>query len=102
MSTTKHYLKGDKICKVKFKISAEFTHSAQSLQLAGDFNAWNTETHPMKPLKDGSFTISLNLPTAQTYQFRYLADGVRWITDPEADGIAESPYSDAKNAVLIL
>ena len=54
----------------------------------------------MRKQKDGSFTITLDLPTDREYQFRYLIDGEIWISDPEADKYAFSPFGDCENSVV--
>ena len=38
----------------------EWAPSADAMHLVGDFNSWNTKSHPMKPLKGGVWEIHLN------------------------------------------
>jgi len=102
MSTTKQYLKGNTSCKVRFKVTGSMVDDAATCSIVGDFNNWDAEANPMKKLKDGSFSAALNLDAPATYQFRYLVNGNQWITDAEADGVAEGPYPDAQNAVINL
>ena len=46
--------------KVTFNLDA--THTKEVL-IAGDFNDWNPEKHPMKQKEDGSWQKSLMLPS---------------------------------------
>ncbi|MCW5881259.1 MAG: isoamylase early set domain-containing protein, partial [Anaerolineae bacterium] len=78
--------------KVEFELPA---NGAQSAAVVGDFNAWQPDALPMKlRKKDGVFSASTTLEAGQTYQFRYLVDGQGWVTDPEADGVAMSPFGE--------
>ncbi len=86
----KSYSKTGKKCRVTFKLSAEI--EAETAVLCGDFNEWNQESHPMKQLKDGSFSVTISVPSNQTYRFRYLLDGERWENDWEADAYAPNEH----------
>jgi 1,4-alpha-glucan branching enzyme len=80
-------LKGSKAKKVNFVLKAP--HASQ-VHLAGEFNDWNTMTHPMKKDKSGVWKISLNLlPGA--YQYRFFADG-GWQGDPESKECVPNPF----------
>ncbi len=102
MSIKKQYLKTKPICKVTFKVDKVLANGAGKMNLVGDFNKWKENANEMKALKDGSFTITLDLETGGEYQFRYLADGSNWINEPEADTSAPSGFGDAENAVVVL
>lgn len=102
MSIKKQFLKSKAVCKVSFKISKEQAANASEIAIVGDFNKWNPEIEIMKPLKDGSFSHTLELATGAEYQFRYLADKKTWLDEEEADHFAETAFSDAKNAVIVL
>lgn len=45
----------------------------------------------MKRLKNGGFSLTLNLETDQEYEFQYLLDGFLWLNEPDADGIVPIP-----------
>jgi hypothetical protein len=51
----------------------------------------------MKKMKNGSFTITLDLEPGREYQFRYLIDDVVWENDWNADKYTKSPYGDSDN-----
>lgn len=79
----KNYTKSGEKCRVTFKLPAEV--GADTAALCGEFNNWDPNANPMKKLKDGSFSTTVSLDTAQNYRFRYLLDGERWENDWEAD-----------------
>jgi 1,4-alpha-glucan branching enzyme len=86
----KNYSKTGKFCRVTFKLLAEV--NAQAAALCGDFNNWATDTHLMKRLKDGSFSITVSIISGRSYRFRYLLDGERWENDWEADAYTPNEY----------
>ena len=100
MSLKKQYLKSKPICKVTFKLKASEANNAGTAKLLGDFNAWDIQGEPMKKLKNGDFTQTVNLPAEAEYQFRYLLDGENWENDWEADAYLPSPVSFDDNSVV--
>lgn len=100
MSLTKKYLKSKPICKVTFKLLKEQCNAAEEAALAGDFNGWDNV--PMKKLKSGDFTVTLDLEKDNKYQFKYLLDGKEWQNDWEADEYSPSPVSFDDNSVVIV
>ena len=101
MGLIKKYLKSKGICKVTFKITDKEANGAKTVAVLGDFNNWETAATPMKSLKNGTFTATVDLDTNQEYHFRYLMDGERWENDWEADNYAASGYGDSENSVII-
>lgn len=86
MSLKKQYLKSRPMCKVTFRVCKEAANHAQSIHLVGDFNSWDMKAIPMKALKSGDFTATIDLPVDKPeYQFRYLYDQSVWENDWEAD-----------------
>jgi len=100
MSIKKQYLKTKPVCKVTFKIDAAVSNAAPKAHVVGEFNAWSTSAHPMKRLKNGGFTATLDLEKGREYQFRYLLDKQRWENDSEADRQVPTPYGDSHNSVI--
>lgn len=100
MSLKKQYLKTKPVCKVTFKLSAEEAQNAESAKLVGDFNEWDLEAEPMKKLKNGGFTQTVNLAAETEYQFRYLLDDATWENDWEADAYQPSPICYEDNSVV--
>ncbi|MEL6670875.1 MAG: isoamylase early set domain-containing protein [Bacteroidota bacterium] len=102
MSISKKFLKSKPVCKVTFKLPKEMAAEAQNVSLVGDFNAWDVKDLPMKSLKSGGFTATLNLEQGKEYQFRYLINGETWENDEAADKYVPSPFSGADNSVVVL
>ena len=100
MAFKKQYLKSKAVCKVTFKLSKEQAHAADSVRLVGDFNSWDQASTPMKKLKNGDFTATVNLAKDSEYQFRYLLDDKAWENDWEADAYIPSSMSSADNSVV--
>lgn len=102
MSIKKKHLKSKPICKVTFKVPRSLANGAQHITLAGDFNNWDPGATPMKGLKSGEFTATLDLETGREYQFRYVIDGESWVSEPEADKQVPNPFGDGQNSVLVI
>ena len=102
MSLKKQYLKSKPICKVTFRIPKEGANNANTANLVGDFNEWDPKKTPMKKLKNGSFTVTLDLPVNKEYQFRYLLNQKTWENDWEADKYVPSGISSSENSVVVI
>ncbi|GGF81524.1 isoamylase early set domain-containing protein [Alteromonas lipolytica] len=100
MSLKKQYLKSKPVCKVTFKLTASEANNAETAKLVGDFNEWDIAAEPMKKLKNGDFTQTLNLTADCEYQFRYLLDDENWENDWAADAYKPSPISFDDNSVV--
>ena len=97
MALTKKFLKSKPICKVTFTVPAS---EATTVAVAGDFNDWDT-TASLKKLKNGSFKGTFDIPTEQSYEFRYVIDG-EWTNEAEADRFQWNAYAAAENSVIEL
>lgn len=101
MAISKKYLKTKSICKVTFRIPAELGANYKKANLAGTFNKWNEKNLRMKKLvKDGSFSIVVDLETDKEYEFKYILDGKVWLTDKEADELVTTHFGDSQNSVI--
>jgi 1,4-alpha-glucan branching enzyme len=98
----KEYLKSRKACKVTFRLPRIAAPEANTVCVVGEFNNWNIYGNPMKKLKSGDFTLTLDLEPGREYQFRYLIDESRWENDWNADKYVKSPYGDSDNSVVVL
>jgi 1,4-alpha-glucan branching enzyme len=101
-SLKKRYLKSKDICKVTFRLPADAAHTASAVTLVGDFNDWNRESLPMKRLKSGEHTLTIDLQPGREYHYRYLIDDTRWENDWYADRYDRTPYGDADNSVVVV
>lgn len=81
-----------------FTVSAK---TAENLSVAGDWNKWNTKKEPLKKLKNGNFTGSVNLEQGKNYEFKYVVDG-NWENEEQADKLVWNDYAGAENSFLEL
>jgi 1,4-alpha-glucan branching enzyme len=102
MSIKKTYFKTKSTCKVNFRLPKDVVNEADSVNLVGEFNQWDTKATPLKKLKNGTFSTDLELEKGKGYQFRYLIDDNRWENDPNADDFVPTPFGDATNSVILL
>ncbi len=102
MCIKKQYLKSKSVCKVTFRLKKEAARSARSVNIVGEFNNWSISETPMKGLKNGDFTVTLNLERDNEYQFRYLLDESNWENDWHADKYTRSPYGNCENSVVVV
>lgn len=100
MSLKKQFLKSKPVCKVTFRLTAEQAQQADNVFLVGDFNAWDEQSTPMKRLKNGDFSLNMDLESGKEYQFKYLLDGDVWENDWDADNYAPSPVGGTDNSVV--
>ena len=101
MALKKTYSKDKKYCTVTFTVTPEAAHNAETVTIAGDFNSWSSTDTPLKQGKDGSFSVTVELPVDHEFQFRYLLDGCRWENDWKADKYIPAPFSNADNSVVV-
>lgn len=95
----KEYLKSKALCKVTFRLPKEAVKGAENATIVGDFNNWDVTESPMKRLKNGDFTLTLELPCDREYNFRYLVDTKRWDNEWFADkNVPNNP--DEENLVI--
>ena len=70
---------------------------ATRVAVAGDFNAWDPRAHPLRPLDDGWWVVTLRLEPGR-YEYAYVVDG-RWVVPPEADVTVDDGFG-GRNGVL--
>lgn len=102
MSIKKQYLKSKPICKVTFRMPKEAANSAEKAHVVGEFNNWDVHATPMKKLKNGAFTVTVDLEQEREYQFRYLVDETKWENDWHADKYVPTSYGDSDNSVVVI
>jgi len=98
MAIQKSFLKSKNICKVTFSYKPE---KGQEAYLVGDFNGWNPENSPLKPLKSGVFKGVLDLETGKEYEFKYFING-NFINDEQADAYKFNEFAGTENSVIAL
>ncbi len=102
MAIKKQYLKSRPVCKVTFKIPAEVGNAAETANIVGEFNDWSFTAHPMKRLKSGALTATLDMEKGRAYQFSNILEKNHWENESEADKLVPSPYGDSENSVIIV
>jgi len=100
MGIKKKYLKSKPVCKVSFSLPKDAVEKADKVSVVGDFNEWNAKANPMKKMKNGSFTSTIDLALGKDYEFRYLVDGEKWVNDLIADSYVPTVYGDEENCVV--
>ncbi len=83
---------------VTFVVAPEV--AAHSVAVLGDFNAWGAEAGAMQLRKDGFWAKAIRFEPG-TYRYRFLADGARWLNDPDADDYEPSGFGE-DNSLLII
>jgi 1,4-alpha-glucan branching enzyme len=101
MSLIKKYHETKPVCKVTFKLAKEIVNSADHVYLAGDFNNWDIESTPMKKLKGGEFSVSVDLEKGREYQFKYNIDGSAWLNETEADKHVPNEFQSENSVVVV-
>lgn len=102
MAIRKQSLKSKPVCKVTFKIPEKVGNAAKQAHVVGEFNDWSTSATPMKRLKNGAFSATVDLEKGRSYQFRYLLEQSHWENDPDADDYLPTPFGDSHNSVISL
>jgi 1,4-alpha-glucan branching enzyme len=85
--------------RVTFELPASLW--ASQVYLVGDFNDWKVGALPFQQTRKGVWSITLELPAHQAFEFRYLIDG-RWCSECHADGYAVTGRSGANTANSIV
>lgn len=100
MITRKQYLKSKPLCKVTFRLPKNIANGARNAAVAGEFNQWKANRTPMKALKSGDFSATVELAPGHEYQYRYLLDNATWVTDTDADKLVHCEFANCKNSVV--
>jgi 1,4-alpha-glucan branching enzyme len=82
--------------KIRFSFIAP---EAKTVSIAGDFNQWDTSSHPMKKDKKGLWGISVPLPSGQ-HEYLFFVDG-EWLFDPNCSCPVDNPFG-TENCVIIV
>ena len=96
MAIKKQFLKSKPVCKVTFSIIPE---SAKKVSVVGSFNKWNEKATPLKKLKNGTFKATVDLESENSYEYKYLVDGV-YVNDDAADAYVWSDFASTDNSVV--
>ena len=72
--------------------------SANTVQVAGDFNGWNPALTPLEQTSNGAWSVTLPLRPGR-YEYMFVVDGNQWIADPFAVELKDDGFG-SRNAVL--
>lgn len=81
---------------VKFHLRHD---AAQSVSVAGSFNDWDPDRHPLVRTEAGDWTLELMIEPGR-HEYLFVADGC-WLPDPNAVDWVENPYG-GHNSVIAL
>jgi len=90
----KRFFKTKDDCEVTFELD---TDGIDHADLVCEVNGW--QPIRMKKAKKGPFRTKLRFPKDESFEFRYLVDGSRWINDNQADEYRANGLGEA-NGVL--
>ena len=82
--------------RITFKLDAP---EAQCVSLAGDFNSWDPDSHPLKKSSNGSWKTSVSLSPGR-YEYRFIVDG-QWQNDAHCASCVPNPFG-SENYTIIL
>ena len=85
---------------VKITFTLSLADTPHPVSVLGDFNAWDSLTHPLKKRSNGTRSVSVVVPTGGRYAFKYLADGGTWFNDIEADAHDTNEYGQVNSVVV--
>jgi 1,4-alpha-glucan branching enzyme len=89
-------VKKKKTKKVNFTMVAP---EAQNIFLAGNFNGWDINSHPLKKGAKGIWKASMSLMPG-VYEYRFLVNG-EWQNDPNCTSFVPNSYG-SENCVITL
>jgi len=72
---------------------------AKKVILMGDFNRWDTKSHPMKKDYKGVWRKTVMLFPGK-HEYRFLADG-KWQNDPHNEKVCLNSYGSYNNYLII-
>ena len=78
-----------------------FAPTADSVTVVGDFNAWDAERHPMAPGGEKGFWRARIRLTPGIYQYGFLIDGDKWMSDPKAENLLKDGFG-RENSLLFI
>jgi 1,4-alpha-glucan branching enzyme len=73
--------------------------AATSVAVAGDFNGWSREAHPMT--RSGAFWTSVVALPPGDYVFMYVVDGVECVTPPNATALVPDGFGALNGKITV-
>ncbi len=79
-----------------------YSPQAQSVMLIGDFNGWgSTAEVKLAPSGNGTWSVTVPLPAGR-YQYAFLIDGQRWVTDPRAEQRVNDDFGRQSAVAIVI
>ena len=72
---------------------------AQSVHLVGDFNGWDSTSHPMRRQVDGWWFLQVQLCHGH-HRYRFLVDGEP-VLDPRGAGIGRDEHNERVSLIAV-
>lgn len=72
---------------------------AAEVYVAGDFNEWNPQKHPLKQKTDGIWEASVMLKPGR-YEYKFRVDG-EWRNDPASNEVCENLFGTQNNVLSV-
>ena len=89
--------------KVTFLLPNYIVRDAEGGLLLGDFNNWNTERGiQLHKNENGDLTVTVELISGESYQYRYLLSDGRWENDDRAHSYELGGTQDVENCVIFV
>jgi 1,4-alpha-glucan branching enzyme len=90
-----------KRCRVTFWLPKEAAPEARCVAVAGSFNDWSVSSHRMNKLKNGDFSVEIELEAGREHEFRFVIDETRWENAWNADKYVWSEHGNCHNSVIV-
>ena len=71
------------------------------LSVVGDWNDWDPYSHPLRRRSNGTRSVIVHLPSGTAYRFRYLADGGRFLDDPDMERSEPNGYGEQHGILTV-
>jgi len=95
------YSKDKSKCRINFRLPNDFAPGVRCITVAGSFNGWDRYSHPLKKLKNGEFSVVVEVKAGVEYEFRFIIDDVRWENPWNADRYVWSDHGNCDNSVIV-
>jgi 1,4-alpha-glucan branching enzyme len=73
--------------------------AAARVSLVGEFNGWSLDADPMQPCGGGRFRLQRVLEPGRHFRYRFVVDGGRWETDPNAEAFEPDGHGGVNGVV---
>ena len=74
-------------------------NEAKEVFITGDFNDWDTTSHPMKRMPDGAWRVEVPLSHGH-HHYLFVVDG-KLMLDPRAQGVARNEKNEKVSLVSV-